>query len=581
MTHFHLAIWSPNIETLLVKLVDFGGDGFGNGNDTEGPIVFDGAAGNQPTPAQGQWVSLDISLADMQAAGLGSLLDINQLVFAVTPAGSTAIYVDNVYFYDDNAGAGGGGGGELLVNGDMEAGQDPWIGQATVVDDGGNNVLLGVVAAPDPGQPFLVNASQVVELTDGETYTLTFRARATQAKSILAGLGLNEAPWTANTEVVPLTTEWQTFTYTITTAGVGGANSRVLFDMNGEAGDVSIDDVSLTVGSLLTNGNMEAGQDPWIGQATVVDDGGNNVLLGVVAAPDPGQPFLVNASQVVELTDGETYVLTFKAKATQAKSILAGLGLNEAPWTAVTEVAALTTEWQTFTYTITTAGVGGANSRVLFDMNAEAGDVSIDDVALAVAGATGGGGGGGGGGGDGSFVNGDFETGDFTGWTLELVPPERGSITLDSSSPGGRAGTVARLQAAGEAAGTKDALLSQVALGAGTIAAGDTIEVSFDLYGSLSGAGGVVFVEVIFLDANGDDVGGRDFVGPAAPYTPTAAWVNHSGTVIAGTATGGGQFDVSGGVTLQLKAACGAIAGGCGVDAYFDNVTFTINGGGG
>jgi hypothetical protein len=85
-----------------------------------------------------------------------------------------------------------------------------------------------------------------------------------------------------------------------------------------------------------------------------------------------------------------------------------------------------------------------------------------------------------------------------------------------------------------------------------------------------------VFVEVIFLDASGQDVGGRDFVGPAAPYVPTTTWTKHSGTVIAGTATGGGQFDVSGGVTLQLKAACGAIDG-CGVDASFDNVTFTIN----
>jgi hypothetical protein len=576
MTHFHMDIWSPDIETLTVKIVDFGGDGFGNNNDTEGPIVFDGAAGNQPTPAQGQWVSLDISLADMQAAGLGSLLDINQLVFAVTPAGATTIYVDNVYFYNDNAGA-GGGGGELLANGDMEAGQDPWIGQATVIDDGGNNVLQGVVTNPDPNQPFLVNASQVVELTDGETYTLTFRARAAQARNMIAGLGLNEAPFTANIETVPLTTEWQAFTYTITTAGVGGANSRVLFDMNGEAGDVFIDDVSLTLGSLLTNGNMEAGQDPWIGQATVIDDGGNNVLQGLVPNPDPNQPFLVNASQVIELTDGETYVLTFKARATQAKSILAGLGLNEAPWTANIETVPLTTEWQTFTYTITTAGVGIANSRVLFDMNGEPGDVFIDDVALAVLGPVGGGGNTGGGGGDGNFVNGDFETGDFTGWTPELVPPERGSITLDSSGQGGRAGTVARLQAAGDAAGTNDALLSQVALGAGTISPGDTISVSFDLYGSLTGAGGVVFVEVIFLDANGDDVGGRDFVGPAAPYEPTAAWTPYSGTVIAGTATGGGQFDVSGGVTLQLKAACGAIVNGCGVDASFDNVTFVIN----
>jgi hypothetical protein len=137
---------------------------------------------------------------------------------------------------------------------------------------------------------------------------------------------------------------------------------------------------------------------------------------------------------------------------------------------------------------------------------------------------------------------------------------------------------VARLIASGsDVTGTNDVLLSQVALAAGTVAPGDAIDVSFDLYGSLTGAGGVVFVEVIFLDASGQDVGGRDFVGPAAPYTPTTTWTNHAGTVIAGTATGGGQFDVSGGVTLQLKAACGAIVGGCGVDASIDNVTFTIN----
>ena len=183
----------------------------------------------------------------------------------------------------------------------------------------------------------------------------------------------------------------------------------------------------------------------------------------------------------------------------------------------------------------------------------------------------------GGGGGGGTFVNGDFETGDFTGWTLTQDPTDRGSIALDSSGQGGRAGTVARLVAAGDAAGTNDVLISQVALAAGTVAPGDSIDVSFDLYGSLTGAGGVVFVEVIFLNGAGQDEGGRNFVGPAAPYVPSTTWTTHSGTVIAGTAGDGSQWDVSGGVTLELKAACGAIAGGCGVDASFDNVTFTIN----
>ena len=186
------------------------------------------------------------------------------------------------------------------------------------------------------------------------------------------------------------------------------------------------------------------------------------------------------------------------------------------------------------------------------------------------------GGGGGGGGGSSAFVNGDFETGDFTGWVQTLIPDAVGSIAIDNSGQGGRTGSVARLITDANATQTSDVLISQVALEAGTIMAGDTIDVSFDLYGTLSGAGGVVFVEIIFLDANGQDVGGRDFVGPAAPYVPTTTWTNYSGTVIAGTAVGGGQFDVSGGVTLQLKAACGAIDG-CGVDASFDNVTFTVN----
>ncbi|MBT8084717.1 MAG: family 16 glycosylhydrolase, partial [Woeseia sp.] len=80
------------------------------------------------------------------------------------------------------------GDGELLTNGDFEAGQDPWINQGTVIDDGGNNVLQAVVTNPDPGQPFLVNASQIIPITPGETYTLTFRARATVARNIIAGI---------------------------------------------------------------------------------------------------------------------------------------------------------------------------------------------------------------------------------------------------------------------------------------------------------------------------------------------------------------------------------------------------------
>ena len=193
-----------------------------------------------------------------------------------------------------------------------------------------------------------------------------------------------------------------------------------------------------------------------------------------------------------------------------------------------------------------------------------------------------GGGGSGGGGGDPTFVNGDFEDG-LTGWTQTRDPDGVGTITADTSGQGSRAGTVARLVTAATATQFSNVIISQEGLAASTVAPGDSIDVSFDLYGSLAGAGGVVFVEVIFLNGDGADVGGRDFVSdislltPDTPYKPTGTWTPYSGTVIAGTATGGVTgFDVSGGVVLSLKVACGAIDG-CGVDASFDNVTFTIN----
>ena len=58
------------------------------------------------------------------------------------------------------------------------------------------------------------------------------------------------------------------------------------------------------------------------------------------------------------------------------------------------------------------------------------------------------------------------------------------------------------------------------------------------------------------------------FISPGqdgTPLTPTTTWTTYSRSITITT-------DVSGGVTLQLKAGCGAVAG-CTVDAYFDNVT--------
>jgi hypothetical protein len=95
MTHFHVDVWTPDASLFRIKLVDFGPDGgFDGGDDTEDELIFE-------NPAQGQWISLDIPLADF--ANMTTNQNIAQLIFSGEPAGGMTLYIDNVYFHNNMA----------------------------------------------------------------------------------------------------------------------------------------------------------------------------------------------------------------------------------------------------------------------------------------------------------------------------------------------------------------------------------------------------------------------------------------------------------------------------------------------
>ena len=91
MSHLHLDIWTPNMTTFRVKLVDFGPDGmFQGGDDSEHEIVFEGLP-------LAQWNSIDIPLDDF--VNLTSTAHIAQMIFSGLPVGGGTVYIDNVYYY--------------------------------------------------------------------------------------------------------------------------------------------------------------------------------------------------------------------------------------------------------------------------------------------------------------------------------------------------------------------------------------------------------------------------------------------------------------------------------------------------
>ncbi len=380
MEFLHLDVWTSGdasrIETSIINNA--------SGTVTEAPVWSDLTAG--------EWTSIEIPISDYTDQGL-TVTEIFQMKFVGDPWAAGTVFIDNIYFYKQSAAPFNDG---LLTNGDFETGTDPWIvgvddnSPIAVVSDSGNTYYSANVTAA--GNPWDVNMSQKVNIIQDETYTLVFDAWSDTNRAIVSGIGLSAAPWSSTTESVSITPVKTRYSLTLVAAGFGASDARVIFDMGAEAGMVNIDNVSLFLGDgpfddgILTNGDFEAGSDPWIvgvddnSPIAVVTDSGNTYYSTEVASA--GNPWDVNMSQKVEITQGVTYTLTFDAWSDTNRTIVSGIGLSGAPWSSNTESISITPTRTTYTQTLEATDFGAVDARVIFDMGAEIGQVNIDNVSL-------------------------------------------------------------------------------------------------------------------------------------------------------------------------------------------------------
>ena len=157
-------------------------------------------------------------------------------------------------------------------------------------------------------------------------------------------------------------------------------------------------------------------------------------------------------------------------------------------------------------------------------------------------------------------VNGDFETGDDTGL---FIFQNGGSAALDNTTSNG--GTWSGSLNVSDSGGNP--AFKQERIGAGTVAAGDVVQVQFDHIGSVVQPGAAVNV-LLF----GESPAGASFTqvltpGPVLENT----WTTYTGTFTIPTGT-----DVSEGISFLIETVCGAVAG-CNVTMNIDNVSVTLN----
>ena len=156
-------------------------------------------------------------------------------------------------------------------------------------------------------------------------------------------------------------------------------------------------------------------------------------------------------------------------------------------------------------------------------------------------------------------VNGGFETGTLTGWTL--FPSAPGQITI--VSPGATSTFAAQLA---NTVQTTACVIKNANIGIGVVVPGETITISFDAKGTLAN-GGVAFAE-FFSEIDGGGVSKSVLLGGAPLNINPNTWTHFSFTTSAGP-------NVSGGVTLQLTATTGAVIGSVAQVSY-DNASVTV-----
>ncbi len=161
--------------------------------------------------------------------------------------------------------------------------------------------------------------------------------------------------------------------------------------------------------------------------------------------------------------------------------------------------------------------------------------------------------------------DGGVESGTLDAFVQFCDGPNNGtcSATTDQANTGSWSANVATGGA------PANPLIKQANKGIGIVQPNSQVTVKFFLFGS-TGPGGVVFAE-FFSELDGGGTSKNEILG-GGPLFPTGAWTSYEFTVTTGP-------DVSGGVTLQLAAVCGAVEG-CSVNAYFDDISITVEGGG-
>ncbi len=602
MTHFRFDLWFPNEVTgnsaYLMKLVDIPGSGA-----TE--AIINVGSSSIPVMAQGSWLQFDIPFTELESNGLGGRSNIQQIVIDLVNSGE--VYIDNIYFYKQSS----------SMEPTAAAPTPPTRDAANVISiySDAYTDISGINRNPDWGQStqvseVIIAGDNILKYADFNYQGTDFSGNAQNASGMqflhidmwtadatdvkVTPINASGSPAEALQGLTPITAgQWVSYDIPLTDFTTSGMSMDQVIQMkfDGQAGttpsNIYLDNIYFYKEPIGTEPTTAAPMPPARDAANVISiySDAYTDISGINRNPDWGQStqvseVIIEGDNILKYANFNYQGTDFSGNAQDASGMqflhidmwtadatdvkVTPINASGSPAESLQGLTPITAgQWVSYNIPLTDFTASGMSLDQVIQMkfDGQAGttpsNIYLDNIYFYKADV---------GGGDGEFTtNGGFESGDITGWT-SFATDNNG--TFQATDAQAKSGTYSGLLVADvNGIGSPSfPVVKQANIGVGTITPNTEVTISFDLYGSLAGAGGVVFAE-FFSELSEGGVSKAEILG-GGPLFPNATWTNYTFTATTGN-------DVSGGITLQLKADCGGNAG-CKIDAYFDNVSVKV-----
>ncbi|MBW5445229.1 family 16 glycosylhydrolase [Cohnella sp. CFH 77786] len=319
----------------------------------------------------------------------------------------------NQIYNGDFAGGTGAGGApadwDFLLN---EGG----AGSVSVVSDAGKDKAAKVTVTSAGVQKYSIQLTQrPLYMQKGKTYKVTFEAKADEPRSLMSKVTEFGGGWTAYSgeRSFSLTGDWQQYEYTFNMNSASDNNARFEFNLGQGTAAAYFANVRVTEttpiveprkalpdGNLIFNGGFDQGaarmgywrflsSDAAGASASVSNELVFPYMQRQFTANSPkdgGQPEDVQLTQdELPLAEGETYTLTFDAKADRARTIRLALSAGTPGGVRIAggDSVGLGTAMRSYTKDITIqSGEKASASALSFQLGGTAGTVVIDNVRL-------------------------------------------------------------------------------------------------------------------------------------------------------------------------------------------------------